>query len=278
MKPILFTCLTLTLASFLGAQNIPLISPGRTPTPLDGLGRNIGDSFLGTNAFLQGTGYAATILIVTQGLDYNVHNYFSARRQYDPYTTPAVWLGYTLPVVLGGGLYVAGRIEDENELTAAGSAVLQASLIAQLYVSALKAVTGRPNPDPQSFSDMNAASKTFRFGFLRGGLHYGWPSGHLAVNTAAVTSLMAFYPESISLKILGSLYIAYLVFGVSAHEGATMHWFSDVAAGTLFGLAIGPTVGRSFRQACDRTNVGDGLRVSPAISPNGVRIQFVWGV
>ena len=124
---------------------------------------------------------------------------------------------------------------------------------------------------------MKAASRTFRFGFLRGGLHYGFPSGHLAVNTAAVTSLMAFYPGSAALKILGGVYLAYLVFGVSAHEGATMHWFSDVVAGTLMGLAIGSTVGRTYRQLYDdsvnNTDEG-GIKFTPTLSPRCAGISL----
>jgi membrane-associated phospholipid phosphatase len=122
---------------------------------------------------------------------------------------------------------------------------------------------------------MREASRTFRFGFVRGGIHYGWPSGHLAVNTAAVSSLLWFYPDNIPLKIAGGMYIAYLIFGVTAHEGSTMHWFSDVVAGTLIGGAIGSTVGRNFRQLYTQSTAAENsFELTPLLSFDRVGLTF----
>jgi hypothetical protein len=178
-----------------------------------------------------------------------MHNHF-AKNGYSPFFDPAVGIGYLMPVVLGGGLYLYGELEDKPRESAAGSAVVQAGLISVAYSTLLKAFTGRPNPDLGSY-DNGDASKKFQFGFMRGGIHYGWPSGHLCTNTAIVSSLISFYQENTTIKIAGCLYIGYLFYGVTAHENNTMHWFSDVIAGFLMGYAIGSTVGKNFRDKWD---------------------------
>lgn len=244
-------------------------------TPFTSIGDNIIASFSDRNAAVHLAAGLTTIILISTDVDYNVHNYFSENRQYSAWTDPAVGLGYTMPVLLGGGLYLYGKSSGRSEIAGAGCAVLQASLVTVAYVSLLKAVTGRPNPDPLAFSDMREASRTFRFGFMRGGIHYGWPSGHLATNTAAVSALLWYYPKSLPMKIAGGVYLAYLIFGVTAHDGATMHWFSDVVAGTLMGGAIGATIGSSFRQMFDREVVEpSSSRLTPVVAPEKVGMTF----
>jgi hypothetical protein len=102
------------------------------------------------------------------------------------------------------------------------------------------------NPDPWCYDDGEASSE-FLFGFMRGGIHFGWPSGHLCTNTAVISSLICFYNKSTPIKIAGSIYLGYLFYGVIAHDNNTMHWFSDAVAGLLMGYAIGSTIGRNFR-------------------------------
>jgi membrane-associated phospholipid phosphatase len=218
--------------------------------PATALGRNLRDSFTGTSLFWHSAAIVATGALVESGADAETQGYFARRRELDPYTVPAVWLGYFMPLVLGGGLALHGVAARNRDTRAAGSAVLQATLIAVATTSVLKAVTGRPNPDPTREPDMLRASREFRFGFLRGGIHYGWPSGHLGVNTAAMTSLAAYY-DSWAVTLAATSYLGYLAFGVTAHEGSTMHWLSDVVAGTLMGFAIGTAVGRGFRRTVD---------------------------
>jgi hypothetical protein len=136
-------------------------------------------------------------------------------------------------------------------LLAAGSAVLQSSLFALCYTDSLKALTGRVPPEPVLYDD-NAASKRFRFGFLRGGVFWGWPSGHMMVNTAAVTSLLYFYKDKTLLNIAGCAYLGYLFLSVAAHHQNSMHWFSEEVAGVMMGVAIGSTVGKNFRRLRER--------------------------
>jgi membrane-associated phospholipid phosphatase len=130
---------------------------------------------------------------------------------------------------------------------AASFAVLQSSLVAFLYNSLLKAVTGRPNPDWQHHTDMKELSKTFRFGFMRGGIFWGWPSGHTSSAMAVVSALTSFYSEKTWLKIAGYSVVAYMMYGVSSLHRGGMHWFSDAVAAAFMSYAIGSTIGKYYR-------------------------------
>ncbi len=215
--------------------------------PWTGLGRNAAHAFSGSNALLHISAVAGTFLVVESGLDTRVHNLFVRNTFFDKASHFGVREGAIFPVVLGGSLLGSGLIGGSSRLASAGSAVLEASLLAICTSTALKALTGRRGPEPEVYFD-NRASKTFRLGFLRGGVYHGWPSGHMLANTAAVTSLLAYYEDSTWLKIAGGTYLGYLFLSVISHGKSSMHWFSDTVAGTLMGYALGTTVGRDFRE------------------------------
>ncbi len=247
-------------------------APGITTLFSDIL-RNTGESFWGYNLLFHAGGVASTYLIIESGADYRVHNYFARNKKtYNAASLPAVYIGYIAPLALGGTIYSIGLFGDDQKSLEAGSAVLQAGLITLCYTSILKAFTGRPNPDPGVYTKGNDRSGEFRWGFMRGGIHYGWPSGHMAVSTAVISSMIYFYEESVLVKILGGIMWLYMAFGVLAHEGNTMHWCSDVVAGSLMGFAIGSTVGRSFRSRwMNRRGVQiGGIGISPIISANRI--------
>ena len=212
-------------------------------TPFTGLGGNLLESVSGGNSLFWLSGAALTAAFSSSGVDRRVHDAFAENDGHEAFVASVPWIGYGLPVLLGAGLFFTGLLADVDKPYVAGCAVLQASLLAVVSTSALKAVAGRPNPSSDEDN-----SRDFRFGFLRGGVHWGWPSGHMAANTAAVVSLLEVYDDGMGLKALGSLYLGWLFFGVISHEGGTMHWFSDAVAGTLVGYAIGTAVGEDFRR------------------------------
>ena len=156
--------------------------------PWSGIGRNALAIFSGAKALLPLYAIGGTVLIIGTGLDTRVHNFFVRNAFFENPLHFAVSLGNTFPALLGGGFLASGLIGGSSHLTSAGGAMLQASLLAFSYTTALKVLTGRPGPEHGILND-NQASKTFRFGFLRGGVFHGWTSGHMMANTAAVTSL-----------------------------------------------------------------------------------------
>jgi hypothetical protein len=247
-------------------------SLSRAVAPWTGLGTNALKMFSGSRAVLHLSAVLATILIVETGLDTQVHNFFVRNPALDEFSRPGVSIGEFFPVYLGAGLLGAGLVSSSSQIVSAGSAVLQASLLALCYTTALKALTGRPGPEPVIYDD-NDASQTFRFGFLRGGVYRGWPSGHLVANTAAVTSLLAFYHDSLWLKVAGGAYLGYLFLSVVSHHGSAMHWFSDTVAGVLMGCAIGTTVGSNFRERWDRGQP-KAAGLMPNVLPHMMAVSF----
>lgn len=247
-------------------------SLSRAVAPWTGLGSNALRMFGGSKAILHLTAVAATVLIVETGLDTQVHNFFVRNPAIDRLSRPGVGIGSDFPIYLGVGLLGTGLIGSSSRIVSAGGAVLQASLLALCYTTALKALTGRPGPSPVIYND-NQASQTFRFGILRGGVFHGWPSGHVLANTAAVTSLLAFYHNSTWLKVAGGAYLGYLFLSVISRHGSAMHWFSDTVAGILMGYAIGTTVGSDFRERWEgKQPKATGLEFS--LDPRALAISF----
>lgn len=216
-------------------------------TLFSGFGKNFINSFKGSNLYLHLAGIASTAVIVYTNTDYHVHKYFYEHEGYGKAARPIIRMGSWIPFLIGGSLYAYGKLNPDNEAVGASFAVLQSSLLAFLYNSFLKAVTGRPNPNYSYNDDMKELSKTFRFGFWRGGIFWGWPSGHTSTAMAVVSALTNYYPEKTWLKIAGYSMVAYMMLGVSSLNKGRMHWFSDAVAAALMAYAIGSTVGKFYR-------------------------------
>ncbi len=224
-------------------------------------GNNILNSFKGNNLYLHLAAVASTGILVAGNVDYDVEHFFNTHPDYGQYGRGVFITGEFLPFIAGGSLLIySGAMRDKQTLGAA-FAVIQASVIELMYNTALKAITGRPGPDWRRHSDMESLSKTFRFGFLRGGVYWGWPSGHTATTMAVVSSLIGYYPHSTWLKVAGFSLVGYTVFAVSSVNRGGMHWFSDAVAAALMSYAIGSTVGKYYRGVYDRQA---GIGVAPA--------------
>ncbi|MGE5679252.1 MAG: phosphatase PAP2 family protein [Bacillota bacterium] len=222
-----------------------------TPNPdimvYSGIGDNIINSFKGDNLYLHLAGAVSTLLLVTTNTDYYVHRYFNEHEQYGTAARPVIRIATYFPFVISGSLYAYGKLNTDNEAVGASFAVLQSTVLAFTYNTLLKALTGRPNPRWREETDMKELSKTFRFGFWRGGIFWGWPSGHTSSTMAVVSALTSFYPEKTWLKIAGYGYTAYMIFSVSSLNRGGMHWFSDAVAAAFMSYAIGSTVGKYYR-------------------------------
>jgi hypothetical protein len=216
--------------------------------PLTNLGDNIVKSYSGWNALYHIGGISLTYIIVNSNLDASMLRATSKMNHATSERVgfPGIMTGYITPVLLPSAMFcIAGKNNDD--LRNASYAVMQSVGIAVVSNSLLKSITGRVPPDPDN-SDKKKLSRQFRFGFLKGGMHYGWPSGHLMTNMAMVSSLIAYYPGKTWLKTVSFVYISYLAASVLIDERGRAHWLSEVVAGSLMGYAIGSTVGGHFNK------------------------------
>ncbi len=226
-------------------------------------GNNILNSFKGNNLYLHLAAVASTCILVTGNVDYDVEHYFNTHPEYGKFGRGVFITGELLPFITGGSLLIYSGATHDKETLGASFAVIQASLIELMYNTALKAITGRPGPDWRHHDDMKTLSKKFRFGFLRGGVFWGWPSGHTATTTAVVASLIGYYPRSTWLKVVGFGLVAYTIFAVSSVNRGGMHWFSDAIAAALMSYAVGSTVGKYYRGVYNR-QAGSGITPTAA--------------
>jgi len=182
-----------------------------------------------------------TFILVTSGFDWR---YFLATRNpaLRSWMFPAVVIGGLLPLALPLILFALGIIARNGRVILTGWAISQAELLGSLVSSAYKAVTGRVHPSHGIGTDI---SHVFHFGFLRGGVFWGWPSSHATIAFAMASTVFTLCAKRRWLGLVAILYAFYVGIGVSL----TIHWFSDFAAGAIIGSVIGVVVGKSFGSA-----------------------------
>ncbi len=243
-------------------------------------GDNILNSFTGTNLYYQLAAVAATPVLVNNNVDYHVERFFNQHPAYGNFASPVPITGQILPFIAGGSLLAYAGLRNDKEVLGASYAVIQASIIELLDNTTLKAFTGRPSPNWRRVSNMEDLSEEFRFGFLRGGVYNGWPSGHTGATMAVVSALTNYYPDETWLKVAGYSLVAYTMYGVtSVHQGG-MHWFSDAVAGALMGYAIGSTVGKYYRNLYSSLTGGpvsqESSSLSLGITPEGLGVSYTF--
>jgi membrane-associated phospholipid phosphatase len=148
-------------------------------------------------------------------------------------------------------LLLGGEATKNRRLITTAWAMGQAALLAYVITSCYKAITGRRPPPFHGHVGTLAlkgpalvnSSHGFQFGFLKGGIFWGWPSGHTTVAFSMALCLIMLYPKNRVIVFGALLYAFYIGLAVSV----TIHWFSEFAAGAIIGSVIGMTVGRSFR-------------------------------
>ena len=164
---------------------------------------------------------------------------------------PAILLGAFVPVFGILILLLTGRISKNRRVLATAWALGQAALLGCLISCGYKIFTGRrPPPHAWAFHALVTdhvplvdSSHGFRFGLLRGGVFWGWPSSHTTVAFAMAACLVALYPQKRLLVFGAWLYAFYVGLGVSV----SIHWCSEFVAGAIIGSVIGTVVGRSFK-------------------------------
>jgi len=210
---------------------------------------NFLNCFKGWNLIWHLTAIVFTIILVMSGFDWQ---YFKATA--NPvlrfWMFPAALVGFFVPICLPPILWLIGVWLKNASLTLAAFAVAQAEILGSFISSACKAFTGRAHPIQNGAEDI---SRIFHFGFLRGGMFWGWPSSHATIAFAMAFTLCRLFPNQRLPGIAAVAYAGYIGVGISM----TIHWFSDFIAGAMVGTAIGLVVGKCFYiiQAANRTQL-----------------------
>ena len=205
---------------------------------LSTLPRNLLDCFRGRMIIWHIIAIILTFILVTSDFDWL---YFASTRNpiLRSWMFPAAPIGGLVPLALPLILLAIGSINRSADTTVAAWAVGQAELIGALVAAAYKAITGRVHPSQGVGSDI---SHIFQFGFLRGGVFWGWPSSHTTIAFAMAVTLFRLFPKQRWLGYVAITYALFIGIGVSM----TIHWFSEFLAGAIIGTAIGAVVGKSF--------------------------------
>lgn len=215
------------------------------------LPQNIKKSFSGGNIFFHIGAVLFTLVIVYSGFDWW---YFSSIHgsSISVYLWPAIALGGIVPILSPIVLLLWGAVKRQAVLVNTGFALAQSAFLGLVISSTYKAFTGRIPPLHHMTAVATDLSHGFQFGFMRGGVFWGWPSSHTTVAFATMFALITLYPKNIALKVIAGSYALYVGFGVTMG----IHWFSEFIAGMLIGVAIGTVVGVSFKKRLqDMTSV-----------------------
>ncbi len=214
---------------------------------------NVIDCFRGRMIIWHITAIFLTFVVVMSGFDWR---YFLSTRNLTlrSWMLPAVHIGGLLPIVLPLALLALGAVGKSFQIRLVGWALAQAELVGGLVAAGYKALTGRAHPSHQVASDL---THIFRFGILRGGVFWGWPSSHTTIAFAMAVAIYMLLPKQ---RWVGWIVIAYALY-VGVGVSTTIHWFSDFVAGAIIGSAIGAVVGKAFLriQRSTRAELSDEL-------------------
>jgi membrane-associated phospholipid phosphatase len=205
---------------------------------LSTLPANLVACFTGRRLAWHALAIALTFILVASGGDWL---YFRCTRNPTlwAWTIPSAPIGGLVPIALPLVLLALGSLRKSAGIFTTGGAIGQAEAIGGIVAAGYKAVTGRIHPAHGLGPDI---SHGFRFGFLHGGLFWGWPSSHTTIAFAMAAAVFTLFPRRKRLGFLALAYALYIGVGVSM----TIHWLSDFVAGAVIGTVVGSVVGKAF--------------------------------
>jgi membrane-associated phospholipid phosphatase len=205
------------------------------------LPRNVIECFRGRMLVWHLAAIILTIALVLSGFDWR---YFQWTRSptLRSWLWPAVPIGGLFPVALPLALLLLGTVARSAPTRMVAGAIIQAEVIGGIIAAGYKAFTGRAHPTHDMGVDL---THVFKFGLLRSGVFWGWPSSHTTIAFAMAITVFRLFPKQRWLGYLAISYAFYIGFGVSM----TIHWFSDFVAGALIGTVVGVVVGTSFSRS-----------------------------
>jgi membrane-associated phospholipid phosphatase len=169
--------------------------------------------------------------------------------------------------VIGGGLYVFGRVAGHPNIADLGWHGTEAVLVASGISNVLKGLMGRSRP--YFVGDTIPSDFHFGKGFSGGSDRQSFPSGH---STTAFAAAAAVTSETRRLWPKAVWYVAPVMYGGATFVGLSRmyhnrHWASDVVLGAAIGTFSGLKVVRYSHAHPD--NVIDRLILGASVAPDG---------
>ena len=212
--------------------------------------KNLIGIFSGRNLLWHLLAIVLTFIIVETGFDWKFFIYVSGvpwRMDF----FPALMLGTFLPLLVPLVFLLASFILKNKKAFKVGLAEIEAVISGLFIAGVYKAFTGRIQPPRHFHSGVFDAGKLkdisheFRFGFLRHGVFWGWPSSHTTLAFAMAAAICAALPKNKTVHTIALLYAFFVGIGVAV---TGIHWFSEFIAGAIIGSVIGIVVGRSYSE------------------------------
>lgn len=183
-----------------------------------------------------------TFIIIKSGFDYMY--YLTYDKTYIQHIFfSAVIAGGIIPIIFPLWTLLYGHLFKSKKVTILGNMLTQSVALGWIISSFYKSLTGRV-PPVNTLNTLVDLSRQFDFGFLDGGVFWGWPSSHTTIAFAMAFTIWSVYPRHILIKYTALIYAIYVGFGVSL----SIHWFSDAVAGAILGAVIGLSIGKSFKE------------------------------
>lgn len=154
--------------------------------------------------------------------------------------------------IIGGTLYIAGRVSKQQDMADLGLHGTEAILVGSLFADALKYLFGRARPfvkPPTDSTGFDANDWQIGRG-IRGDSYRSFPSGHtvaaFAAASAVVSETARWWPNY-TWAIAPTMYGGAGLVGVSRMYN-NRHWASDVMMGAAIGTFAGNKVVRYFHR------------------------------
>jgi membrane-associated phospholipid phosphatase len=191
-----------------------------------------------------------TLVFIESGLDWK-WNRLAYNNEWMPNIGGnANYIGYAVPVLTPVVLYLTGISAKNEKLQITGLALTQSLMLTLLIQTPLKIVTGRTWPgivdgwdSPLSVRSNRTDDYSGEFNWFNLDATGGFPSGHTANAFSAAATIAQIYHDNILLKTAVYAYASLIGLCMSVYD----HWASDIIAGALIGIAVGTTVGKSYR-------------------------------
>ncbi|MGH7637655.1 MAG: phosphatase PAP2 family protein [Gemmatimonadaceae bacterium] len=147
-------------------------------------------------------------------------------------------IGGPAPVVIGGAMYVVGRVADRPRLAHVALHATEAMIVGLAMAGTLKVLVGRERP----YASADTTPHDFGLGRgFKGERYQAFPSGHATVSFAVAAAVLS---ESEAMSrgarwMVGSLLFASATVVGLSRMYADRHWASDVVMGAAIGTFAG---------------------------------------